>query len=97
MRTVPKDIGDLWVFGDNRRYAKKFTLIVDDSVEEGDYKYGVSKLIAGCIDPRISVKKSDTATERGRHRSELTTCVYCQWDLRSIGVCGDRASRFDRI
>ncbi len=58
VRTVPKDIADLWVFGDNRVYAKKFTLIVDDSVEEGDYKYGVSTVSAGCIDPRISVKKT---------------------------------------
>jgi len=58
VRTVPKDFADLWVFGDNRTNAREFTITVDDSVEEGDYKYGVATVDAGCVDPRISVKKT---------------------------------------
>ncbi len=58
VRTVPKDFADLWVFGDNRQDARKFTITVDDSVEEGDYSYGVATVGAGCIDPRISVKRT---------------------------------------
>lgn len=57
VRTVPKDLADIWIFGDNRNDANNFTLTVDDSVEEGDYKYGVATLDSGCVDPRISVKK----------------------------------------
>jgi hypothetical protein len=57
VRTVPKDFADIWIFGDNRSDARKFTLTVDDSVEEDDYKYGMATVGAGCIEPRISVKK----------------------------------------
>jgi hypothetical protein len=57
VRTVPKDFADIWIFGDNRSDAKKFALTVDDSVEEDDYKYGVATVGAGCIEPRISVKR----------------------------------------
>lgn len=57
VRTVPKNFADLWVFGDNRTNAKKFTLTIDDTVEEGDFDYGVVTVGAGCIDPRISVKR----------------------------------------
>ena len=58
VRTVPEELADLWVFGDNRDDARKFTIIVDDAVEAGDYEYGVATIGAGCIDPRISVKKT---------------------------------------
>lgn len=58
VRTVPKDFADLWVFGDNRNDAKKFALIVDESVDTGEYDYGVATTESGCIDPRISVKKT---------------------------------------
>jgi hypothetical protein len=58
VRTVPKNLADLWVFGDNRVDAEEFTITVDDAVETGKYKYGVATIDAGCIDPRISVKKT---------------------------------------
>jgi hypothetical protein len=58
VRTVPKDLADLWIFGDNRDDATEFTITVDDAVEEGKYKYGVATIDAGCIDPRMSVKKT---------------------------------------
>ena len=57
VRTVPKDLADLWMFGDNRSDAEKFTLIIDDTVEDGEYNYGVATVEAGCIDPRMSVKR----------------------------------------
>ena len=55
VRTVPKDLADLWMFGDNGRDQYKFTLIVDETVELGDYYYGVATINAGCIDPRMTV------------------------------------------
>ena len=57
VRTVPEDIANLWVFGDNRRDQYEFTLIVDETVEAGDYKYGVTTVKFGCVDPRMTVGK----------------------------------------
>jgi len=57
VRTVPKDLADLWIFGDNRSNAEKFTLTIDDTVADGTYDYGVATVGAGCIDPRMSVKR----------------------------------------
>ena len=44
--------------GFGRAEAKKFTLTVDGSVEEGDYKYGVATVGVGCVDPGNPVKKT---------------------------------------
>ncbi|RLA33988.1 MAG: hypothetical protein DRR11_04110 [Gammaproteobacteria bacterium] len=58
VRTVPENLADIWIFGDNRDDAEEFTITVDDAVEAGQYKYGVATIDAGCIDPRMSVKKT---------------------------------------